>query len=182
MYKLVDESFMDRVLWVPYNHIVHVKRGDLTVIIPDKVPTYMGTSFMKPLRKWLTTNHPEEHIRFDTDHPHGLVIYYTRSGASNVEHGRVIEKSHERDIVEHIKEAMKRHGRKESFITYSGFDNDGNSLSVEDQFHLFRSATAVIGPHGSGLANMVWFDFKRAGSSCKKRPNVLEFVSGPDSE
>jgi len=182
IYKVVDESFYNRIVWVPYNTIVHVKRGSLNVLVVDKVPTVMGTIFMSSLRKWLIASHPEANDDIDTIHPHGVVIFYSRVAASNVLHGRIVEPDHEVEIIRHIKQAMIHYGRREDFVVYNGMNPDGTNMSLNDQFKLFRRAKSVIGPHGSGLANMVWLNFEHAGSSCEKRPKVLEFVSGPDSE
>lgn len=180
--KVVDSIFADRVMWVEYDHVVHIKRGNLLVIVPDRVPTYMGTSFMQPLQKWLMVRHPNTNILHSTDSPHGLIIFYSRMTEFGVSGGRVVEANHERDIISMIKLAMVRHGRKERFHIFNGYDDKNEPMNIRDQFLLFRTATTIIGPHGSGLANMIWLDFDRAGLSCDKRPQVLEFVAGPDSE
>lgn len=69
---------------------------------------------------------------------------------------------------------------KERLVIYSGRDKDGKSLSIDVQAKLFRSAAAVIGPHGGGMANILWAMGTRP-SSCKARVAVLEFICGPQS-
>ena len=82
--------------------------------------------------------------------------------------------------------------------TITGEDGEKRSMTLLEQFSLFRSASMAIGPHGTGLgemvvarvvgsgnyftnrlirvspakANIVWMDFNRDTS-------VIEFVSGP---
>ena len=49
-------------------------------------------------------------------------------------------------------------------------------MSLQHQFDLFRTATTVIGPHGSGLANILWLP---GADSCEHRPRVVEFLVQP---
>jgi len=71
-------------------------------------------------------------------------------------------------LMEHTKHLMRRFDRPEQFVLYDGY------LSIEEQIDLFQSATVVIGPHGGGLANVL---FTLPGKTCAERPKVLEFVT-----
>ena len=72
---------------------------------------------------------------------------------------------------------MIQYGRKEDdLVIFSGTDEDGNMLSIEDQFDIFSSADTAIGPHGSGLANIIWMDPR-----CNAGTKVLEFASSSHS-
>mmetsp|Transcript_18581 Transcript_18581/g.21383 ORF Transcript_18581/g.21383 Transcript_18581/m.21383 type:complete len:454 (-) Transcript_18581:45-1406(-) len=177
----IDPEFVSkRVVLIPYNHVFVVAEGELMVMIPDRHPTYMETSFMHPLQNWLSNGRPRSLIdSSNVDNSEGLIIYYSRGGVTNEDHGRVVELNHEREIIWRIEQAMVRHNRKEELYIFNGMDY-GKPMSILLQSHIFHKATTIIGPHGSGLANMIWLDLDRAGSTCAQRPKVLEFIAGSD--
>ena len=43
-------------------------------------------------------------------------------------------------------------------VLFSGTNSDGSRVSIEDQFDIFRGAHTIIGPHGTGLVNIMWSD------------------------
>lgn len=45
---------------------------------------------------------------------------------------------------------MSKFQRPETLVVFNGQDADGRKMSYENQFRTFRSATLVLGPHGSG--------------------------------
>ena len=59
----------------------------------------------------------------------------------------------------------------ERLVIFSGKDEDGNTLAINEQFDLFSSAETVIGPRGMD-------------SRCNSlhRPKVIEFVSSERSK
>ena len=69
----------------------------------------------------------------------------------------------------------KRGQTPEDLIIFNGKDQDGNTLPISAQRHLFAMADTAIGPHGSGLTNVIWMD-PRCGPA-STRPKVLEFAS-----
>mmetsp|Transcript_6955 Transcript_6955/g.8811 ORF Transcript_6955/g.8811 Transcript_6955/m.8811 type:complete len:140 (-) Transcript_6955:118-537(-) len=78
-----------------------------------------------------------------------------------------------------IRESMAKYGRKEELIIFTGQDNDGNLLPLIDQYNIFRRASTIIGPHGSGIANNIWtYPFP---DSCEDRVHMLEFIPASDS-
>jgi len=182
--KVVDEKFVtDRIVWVQYDETVHVTEGSLTVMKPRVNFPFTGgypqtgTKYTEEFRKWLK----EVHWDSSTSPPHkggteGKVIFYTRKGTTV---RRVIEEQLEKSLIEKTRKVMVEHGRQEDdLIIFSGKDEEGNTLSMQSQFDLFSSADIVLGPHGSGLTNVVWMDPRCLK---KNRPKVLEFVSSERS-
>ena len=176
--NVVDEAFVkERVLWIEYDETVHVpENGSLTVMIPHKNKPFTaypetGTIFTEHLRQWLEETHwtSMKEGRRDTNN-NKKVIFYTRTGGTT---RRIVEPSHEEEILSLIRSKMVQYGRnEEDLIIYSGTDGNGNTLSIKEQFDIFSQADTAIGPHGSGLANIIWMDGR-----CDSGTKVLEFAS-----
>jgi capsular polysaccharide biosynthesis protein len=60
-------------------------------------------------------------------------------------------------------------------VIFDGKEN-GQPMSLQHQFDLFRIARVVIDPHGRGLANILWL---LGATTCEERPKVLEFLVQP---
>jgi len=114
------------------------------------------------VREWVLTKYPTKQESLTNK----SVVFYTR-GVGRV-NGRVMDPEQEQLLMEHTKHLMRRFDRPEQFVLYDG------SISIEEQIDLFQSATVVIGPHGGGLANVL---FTLPGKTCAERPKVLEFVT-----
>lgn len=98
------------------------------------------------------------------------VVYYTRSG-STVQNGRKV--ADEDKVVQVISSALQDYDwDPESLFIFNG------TRPIAEQYDIFRCADIVIGPHGSGLANLVW---TRMSSGCSDPVNVIEFMCGPQS-
>lgn len=93
------------------------------------------------------------------------VIFYTRKGTTS---RRVLNSENENQAINLIKQKMKEFKINGEFKTFSGKDENNNTLSVRAQIEIFKNAHTVIGPHGSGLVNFVWSDLSKV--------KVLEFV------
>jgi hypothetical protein len=181
--NIVDPTFIaSRVTWINYSNIYHVTKGRLTIFVTYYVNRNLF--FIESLRSWLLSSNLAPHIPpFDQ-----TVIYYTRQGPGTI-NGRIVDSNHENDIISVIKKAMIRLNRPERLIIFNGHEY-GEKMEIRRQFHLFRSASTVIGPHGSGLANIFWMDPSNAifppsdtmDYNCPTdRPKVLEFLLGPQS-
>lgn len=183
---VVDDRFVkERVIWVQYDETVHANEGSLTIMIPKLNYPFRGgfpqtgTIFTEYLRRWLEEAHwssKKSTLASSSSilgENKGKVIFYTRRGSTD---RRVVESQLEEHLIQKTIIAMKRRGQTEKdLIIFSGHGEDGNILPLETQFELFSSADLVIGPHGSGLANVIWMDPRC--SSSKNRPKVLEFAS-----
>ena len=178
--KVVDDDFVEkRVIWVNYDETVHVpENGSLTVMVPHKNTLFgaypqTGSVFTEHFRQWLENAHWKKSHRKKSKRKSKKskkVIFYSRAGGTS---RRLIDPQQQEEILAMIRSKMLQYGRKEDdLVIYSGKDGDGNSLSIEDQFDLFSSADTAIGPHGSGLANVIWMDPR-----CNAGIKVLEFAS-----
>jgi hypothetical protein len=166
------DFFQNRVTWITMDKVYEIK-GDLTVAVPVGIPIVRGCcGGFDPLRRWLATQHP-----FNPDKK--IVLFYTRGGSEDNHHGRVVEANHEKEILEHIRQAMKKHNRSEELVIFDGQEN-GKTMSIAKQFQIFRSASTVIGPHGSGFGgNFAWTN--PFPTNCEERVKLLEFIPGQDS-
>jgi hypothetical protein len=174
--QAVDPKFVkDRVIWVSYDETVYVpERGSLTVMIPkDKkvLGAYpqTGSEFTESFRQWLE----ESHWSKRQHHKSGKskkVIWYTRQGGTS---RRLIHPSLESELIDLIRSKMNQYGRNsDDLVIFNGKDSNGETLSIQEQFDIFSEADTAIGPHGSGLANVIWMDPR-----CKAGVKVLEFAS-----
>jgi len=182
---VVDEGFVrNRVIWIKYGETVSANSASLTVMIPKSNMPFPGgypqtaTVYTEYLRLWLE----ESHWRGEdaSSRNKRKVIYYMRRGSTP---RRNVDQELESVILSKIREAMVKRGQnpEEDLIIFNGLDENGETLSMQTQFDLFSSADTAIGPHGSGLTNIIWMDPRcsSGGSNSKedRRPKVLEFVS-----
>jgi len=177
--EFLDRDFNDnRVIWVPYDQVYEI-HGKLWVNLPLGVPDpLLGCcSGWDPMRQWIAEKHP---YQAPDDEKH--VVWYSRGGDDgDTRHGRVMEKDNENATLTIIREKLVQHQKPSTkIVIFNGHDEDGNTLSIEQQFNIFRKAHAFIGPHGSGFGgNYLWLD--PFASSCKERTQILEFMPGPEN-
>ncbi len=174
--NFIDPEFLNRIYFYQPNELITVEDGLLTVARSrgGKYLHSYGNTLLRYLRHWIFDNHPET---YPDDEKY--LIFYIRGG-SQTYHGRQLEKQHEQDVIAMIRSNMKKYKRKEKLIMFTGMDEVGKTLSYTEQFHIFRRASTVIGPHGSGLANIVWTDpFPK---SCNDRVQMLEFMGGTEAK
>ena len=84
------------------------------------------------------------------------VIYYDRS--VGVDHGRILNHECQNQILNSIRSWMSDNQIEGELVLFSGTKSDGSRVSIEDQFDTFRGAHTIIGPHGTGLVNVMWSD------------------------
>lgn len=80
-------------------------------------------------------------------------------------------------------DVMRQFGIMGSLVRYDGTEQT-RPMTVAHQAQIFRQADAVIGPHGAGLANVLWLPTRtsmRMHLHGCDRPQVLEFVCGERS-
>jgi len=176
--KVVDPKFVEeRVVWIEYDQTVKVE-GTLTVLVPKKNDPFpcgfpqTAAVFTEHLRAWLEEAHRE--LWEAKEKQPKKVIFYTRSGGTA---RRNLDKGLEDMILKKIRESMVKYGRAEDeLVIFNGKDPSGETFSIQEQFDLFSSADVLIGPHGSGMTNMIWMDPRRrpCGGTQNK---ILEFSS-----
>lgn len=106
----------------------------------------------------------------------GTVILYDRGGRT-VQHGRGMTRQHVHSIAAVARRAMRVFRRGEALVRYDGALHASTAMPVARQAALFGGADAVIGPHGAGMANVLWLPVRTRHG----RPGVLEFVCGQRS-
>lgn len=169
----VDPAFYDRVKWIQEREVYHIK-GSFTVAMRLSYEITQGCcGAFDPLRQWLGEAHP--HL------PEKKTILYYQRNSPDATNGRVLESNHEQEVLQHIQNAMKRYNMDEELVIYNGIDpNTGTTMSIADQFKLFRSARTIIGPHGSGIGgNFAWTN--PFPTTCAERTQLLEFIPGKDT-
>jgi hypothetical protein len=168
----LDPEFSKRIYWVKMGIPVSVN-GTLTVAVMPKIPLFSGCC--RPydhLRKWVAETHPNKTAE-------KKIVYYSRD-STDTRHMRKVEAYFEQRILTRIRQAMIRHGVKEELIVFNGQDTEGKTMSIKDQYDIFRAARTVIGPHGAGmLGNIMWTD--PLPETCDSRVQVIEFVPGLNS-
>jgi hypothetical protein len=171
----IDPTFSQRIYYYKRNEVVTVEEGTLTVAEPiGLILAPYGNTLFRHFRHWVAEHHEETYYPSEEK----FVIFHTRGGPEAA-HGRKIDPQHEQDILNKIYTMMKKYNRKEKLVIFSGVDDNGNRLSYQQQMDIFRHASTIIGPHGSGLANVMWTNpFPK---ECDKRVQMLEFVPGIDS-
>ena len=176
----IDEDFVkNRVKWIKYEETVYVANGSLTVMKPLSNSPFIsgypqtGTIFTEHFRRWLVeSNWSEKDEQEDQGKSKGKVIFYSRNGGTT---RRVLDIDLEQQLISIITNAMQSRGQdKSDLILFNGKDENGNTISIESQKNMFATANTVIGPHGSGLTNIIWMNPRCSTSTT---PKVLEFAS-----
>eukprot|EP00546_Thalassionema_frauenfeldii_P001124 CAMPEP_0178937030 /NCGR_PEP_ID=MMETSP0786-20121207/25514_1 /TAXON_ID=186022 /ORGANISM="Thalassionema frauenfeldii, Strain CCMP 1798" /LENGTH=532 /DNA_ID=CAMNT_0020615523 /DNA_START=70 /DNA_END=1668 /DNA_ORIENTATION=- len=173
---LDPDFYKNRIVWAPHSTVYHIK-GQLTVHIPLGIPDpiFGCCSGWDPMRQWIAEKHPER-----TPKDEKYVIWHTRKGNSDAKHGRVLDPSIEAQALKQVEAKLKQHKKNETIVIFDGRDENGETMSIEDQFAVFRGAFAFIGPHGSGFGgNYIWTD--PFASKCDERFQYLEFMPGPEN-
>ena len=172
--KFLDPDFYQRVVWVQEHDVVLVLGNLYVTRIHPTYPLMWGCN--RPydyLRAWIQEKKPDVPTERN-------VVFYSRA-SSDTTHGRVLDKQLEQQILQRIRNAMVKYNRPEKdIVVFTGQDENGKTLSVEEQFRIFRSAKTIIGPHGAGmLANLLWVDPRPM--DCHNRVQALEFIPGEES-
>lgn len=167
-FQWFDPGFETRVAWIGHGSTIFVN-GRVTSLHANQFPL-RNPFFVAHLKSWIDS-------RPQPDPLPQTIIYYSRSNSKDVRHSRIMDEECEQAAISRIKDAMIRYGRTERFVLFNGIEN-GETMSFANQYRLFRSATALIGPHGSGMANSMWM---RGDAGDAARPNVIEFLPGRKS-
>ncbi|EJK76496.1 hypothetical protein THAOC_01739, partial [Thalassiosira oceanica] len=152
----------------PFKNIAGLETGFIFASHPH--PRYGANSYLQSWLQSLNVDQP-------SDGKH--IIYYARV-KPQATHGRIMDTQHNEDIIAMLQRAMSQHNRTEKLVVFDGTIEDESGvkrhMTYIEQFTLFRSATTVIGPHGTGMSNVVWMDPKPSSQN-----RVVEFTIGPDN-
>lgn len=170
--NFTDPEFFKRVDWIEFDEVVKIQ-GEVTYLEPIEFPQFAGHALMKYVREWLIEVHPFDKTDYEKNKH---VVFYNRTGTTD---HRLFDSEQEKQALSIIRAAMDRHGlHDQEIFIYSGHDKNGKIMPMHEQFQIFRRASAIIGPHGSGISNMIWSNPNPQG--CFQRTKVLEFVPGED--
>jgi len=156
MLKELDPKLLNRIVWINIGETIKIK-GNLIVSTPDVHPCIMGNNFMQYFKKWITnckiSRNPKD------------VIFYTRHGTTN---RRVLDLNNEQTAINTIKTLMQKYNIQGELKIFSGQNGNQETLSIAKQIEIFSNAHTIIGPHGTGLINMIYSDLNKV--------KILEFV------
>ena len=136
--------------------------SSLKVVIPKSSTKH--EALLELAREWIWSKLPPIPNQPRT------VVYYKRS--ANVPNGRIMDPQQETQMLQILEHMLVRFGRNEKIVVFDG------SQTFKQQVQLFQSASLVIGPHGGGLANLL-FSSMSTSSECNERTKVLEFSTSP---
>mmetsp|Transcript_444 Transcript_444/g.1024 ORF Transcript_444/g.1024 Transcript_444/m.1024 type:complete len:418 (+) Transcript_444:303-1556(+) len=177
MLTWLDPNFvLNRVVWLKNKELVQIQ-GRLSFLEPN--PKSFNTryaAYSNALRRWIQeVKGPKLKSLNSSNNKRSLVLYLSRSAGAG--HARKVNPLHQKDIIHAIRLAMKKHHKTEKLVVFTGVDKNNTPISLEEQFDLFTSAETLIGPHGGAFANIMWMGLLET----ERRPNVLEFLIGPES-
>lgn len=161
--KTLDKDFYNKIEWISLGEIISID-GDLIVTTPDHHPCIMAKNLMSYFLDWISDSVTKPKERNN-------IIFYTRYQTTR---WRVLNLENEKKIIESLKKFLIDNKIEGNLIIFSGKDEDGNTLPVEEQICIFKSAHTIIGPHGSGLVNTIWSNFDESAPI-----KLLEFNPGP---
>lgn len=156
-----DLDFYKKIFWIKKDEVVSIK-GNLVTTNPDMHPCIMSSNLMNYFLEWLAEKLPKPSNRKN-------VIYYNRSLDTNK---RIINKKNNEKIIYEINKKMILKNIEGDLIIFNTAQTNPK-MSIKEQLELFRNAHTIIGPHGSGLINVLWSDI------FGKNPiKFLEFIPG----
>lgn len=161
--KFIDPDFYNNVVWIGYDCVINVQ-GNLIVTTPDCHPCIMQHSLIDHYVQW-TKNLPPS---VDTRN----VVFYDRQDIGT-HHGRVLRSDCSKKVKQLIRDMMEQQNIQGELVMFSGTHPDGTRVALHEQFETFRNAHTIIGPHGTGLVNIMWADFT-------KSVKMVEFIPGPE--
>lgn len=161
----LNPRIRDRVIFYPSNRVVC---SNSSILLPLNFQADGDYGWVSPTPMVLLNQKAHQLHRKASNQP--IVVFASRN-SSTVAHGRKLVNEHE--VLLKIRALMHEYGRPERLVVYNG-----ENVSYAEQFDIFSSATVIIGPHGSALANIIW---SSSSPGCSKPVHVVEFVGGASS-
>ena len=179
--KTSRSTLLERIIFYPPGQVIC---SSATTLMPMHQQGYGGKGWRMPATVSLLNQKAHDrhyHGRADAKarqqqqeekEERPKIVFASRNSAT-VLHGRKLV--NEEQVLASVRRMMEVHNRPEDLVVYTG---DG--VGYDDQFHLFSTASLIIGPHGSAMSNVLW---SRARPGCQSPVHVVEFVgsriSGP---
>lgn len=164
-------DFFDRLVFVPVETLVCAEK-ELLFLQPESLEISRPERLrISELSSALHQFSLRTHRQFKVE----KVIYYKRQRAT-ARHSRLLEEAESQTLLELAEKTLRAHNRSDEIVSFTGASADGTSLSFKEQYRLFNSAYLAFGPHGAGMANVLWMQ-----SSCDQLPRVIEFMCSTDA-
>eukprot|EP00548_Thalassiothrix_antarctica_P009188 CAMPEP_0194162060 /NCGR_PEP_ID=MMETSP0152-20130528/79292_1 /TAXON_ID=1049557 /ORGANISM="Thalassiothrix antarctica, Strain L6-D1" /LENGTH=656 /DNA_ID=CAMNT_0038871929 /DNA_START=154 /DNA_END=2125 /DNA_ORIENTATION=- len=205
--KFIDPKFYkDRIVWIHRDQpsIYEITQGGTLSVTTINPPYYLGCcDHLDPLRNWVASMPKKKKKKKKKDNK--IVLFYTRLNRAQRKNpdlaptpsGIVLDPKTEERILQLIRKKMEQYRREETdlvvfdelktnkreetdVVLFDELNDKGEPMSLEERYELFRSASVIIGPHGSGIGrNLLWTN--PTISSCDDRVQILEFIPGLES-
>jgi hypothetical protein len=101
------------------------------------------------------------------------IIFCPRVSATS-SHGRLNTEDGIQKTKQLIESIIRQYDKPIEFSIYTEKNSNGDRMTVQEQRNFFKSATIMIGIHGSALSNMVWAD--RLADYNSPRLQIIEIV------
>lgn len=95
----------------------------------------------------------KKHVKNNREH----IIFCPRAGETAL-HGRLNTEESIKQIKQLIESIIIEHNQPIDFSVFTNKNSKGNPMTVREQKDLFKTATIILGIHGTALTNMMWSD------------------------
>lgn len=148
---------------------------DIKIITDELVIENHPTFYIRELDKIsLLKNKIDQYVdqNIDKSKISNRLIYCTRNSGKGAKHGRRIEENNEKEIVSILENFCKKN--QLVFTLFSGENEQGDTMTIEQQIKLFSEAKIVVGPHGGAMVNILYLS---KNNNCK----ICEFCNTSQS-
>ena len=179
MWEWMYPQLYRRLTFVRSRELFKIVKGAVTVV--DTSPRFRHPRLVNAFAEMVRTHVPP------SNHPPAVIWYSRKSGNNDLLHGRVMDAAHEQDALQIIRELMSKHSRPERLVVFDGKNHSATpnengtfpTMTLVEQYELFNSANVIVGPHGMGMANIMWTRSNHSNTTCHERPKVLEIITSP---
>jgi hypothetical protein len=98
-----------------------------------------------------------EQIKTDTNNNREHIIFCPRVGET-ASHGRLNTAENIKQTKQLIESIAKEHDKPIDFSVFTNKNPRGDPMTVQEQKDFFKTATIILGIHGTALTNMMWAD------------------------
>ena len=148
----LNEFYKDNVIFLPPEKTLKIN-GLLFQAEREPVHWYDESKmYCKYLRIGLS-----EQIKTDTKNNREHIIFCPRVGETAF-HGRLNTEESIKQTKQLIESIIKECGKPINFSVFTNKNSNGDSLTVQEQKDFFKTATIILGIHGTALTNMMWAD------------------------
>lgn len=148
----LNDFYKDNVVFLPPKKTLKIN-GSLFQAERESVHWFDESKmYCKYLRTGL-----REQIKTDTNNNREHIIFCPRVGET-ASHGRLNTEESIKQIKQLIESIIKEHDKPIDFSVFTNKNSNGYPLTVQEQQDFFKTATIILGIHGTALTNMMWAD------------------------